>query len=302
MTKGIQRILCSTDLSDYSTPVLACGAEMAQRFDAQLIIFYTIASDDNCLYGPDVLDRTGKIERQAAKAHAEIKASMAPYQIAWEPVVVSGNPVDQICNVARDYNVDLAIAASHGFSGLKRVFMGSLVERMARLLPFPFLVLRFPGNNSKTDNRLPLKFKRVVVGCNFSEESFSPMNLAVELGEAYKSTLHLLHAVETPLNEKTLEPIGGPYSKIQDDLLEKLKKKLTGLVPKYNRERCNIKPALIPGVPGEGLLTFSRSVAADLIIVGVLHRSTLGKILIGSTTEAALRHAPCPVLVVPGNR
>jgi len=302
MTKGIQRILCSTDLSDYSTPVLDCGAEMAQRFNAQLIIFYTIASDDNRLYGPDVLDRTGKLEKLAAKAHARIKACMAPYKIAWEPVVVSGNPVEQICNVARDHNVDLVIAASHGFSGLKRAFMGSVVERMARSLPFPFLVLRFPGNISKNDNRLPLKFKRMVVGCNFSEESFSPVNLAVELGEAYQSTIHLLHAVETPLNEKALEPIGGPYSKVQDDLLEELKKRLSGLVPQYNKERCNIKPALIPGVPGEGLLTFSKSVGADLIIVGVLHRGALGKILIGSTTEAALRHSTCPVLVVPGSR
>ncbi len=302
MSHGIQKILCSTDLSDYSTPVLACGAEMAYRFDAQLIIFHTIASDDNRLYGPDVLDRTGKLERQAAKAHARIKVSMAPYKVTWESVVVSGNPVEQICNVARDHNVDLAIAASRGFSGLKRAFMGSLVEKMARLLPFPFLVLRFPGNISKTDSRLPIEFKRIVVGCNFSEESFSPVNLAVELGEAYQSTLHLLHAVETPLHEKALEPIGGPYSKVQDDLLEELEKKLTGLVPQYNQERCNIKPALVPGVPGEGLLTFSRSVAADLIIVGVLHRSALGKILIGSTTEAALRYSPCPVLVVPGSR
>ncbi len=302
MPKSIQRILCSIDLSDYSKPVIDCGAEMAQHFDARLLIFYTIASDDNRLYGPDILDRSGKLERLAAKAHSQIKARMAPYKIAWESVVVSGNPVAQIRNVGLDRKVDLAIAASHGFSGLKRAFMGSVVERMARSLPFPFLVLRSSGNLLKESNPVPAKFKRAVVGCNFSREAASLVTMAAALGEVYESTVHLLHAVETPLNERVVDSTGGPYTQVQDDLLEALKKQLGGLVPRHDKSRCTLKPALIPGVPGEGLLTFAASVDADLIIVGVLQRSTLGKILIGSTTEAALRQATCPVLVVPVNR
>ncbi len=302
MPKSIKRILCSIDLSDYSQPVIAYGAEMAQHFDARLLIFYTIASDDNRLYGPDVLDRTGKLERLAAEAQTRIKELMAPYQIAWEPVVVSGSPVEQICNVGLDQKVDLAIAASHGFSILKRAFLGSVVEKMARSLPFPFLVLRSPGNLAKESNPVPAKFKSAVVGCNFSKEASALVTMAVELGEVYESIVHLFHAVETPLNERIVEPTGGPYTQVQENLLEALKKQLAGLVPRYDKSRCIVKPALIPGVPGEGLLTFAASVGADLIIVGVLHRSTLGKILIGSTTEAALRHATCPVLVVPVNR
>jgi nucleotide-binding universal stress UspA family protein len=114
--------------------------------------------------------------------------------------------------------------------------------------------------------------------------------------------VHLLHAVETPLSERVVEPTGGPYTQVQDHLLETLKEQLGGLVPRYDKSRCTLKPTLIPGVPAEGLLTFAASVEADLIIVGVVHHSALGKILIGSTTEAALRHATCPVLVVPVNR
>ena len=72
MPKSIQNILCSIDLSDYSQPVIDCGAKMARHSGARLLIFYTIASDDNRLYGPDVLDRTGKLERLAAEAHAKL--------------------------------------------------------------------------------------------------------------------------------------------------------------------------------------------------------------------------------------
>lgn len=299
MPLSIQRILCSIDLSDFSAPVLACGAEMAQHFAARLIIFYTIASDDNRLYGPDVLDRTGKLAKQAAEAHTRLKERMAPYKVDWEPVVVSGNPVDQIRKVGLDRKVDLAIAASRGFSGIKRAFMGSVVERMARSLPFPFLVLHSPGKVSRGNKADSVKFKRVVVGCNVSKEAAALVDMAAKLGGVYESTVHLLHAVETPLNEKVVDSTGGPYNQVQGDLLEALKNKLAALVPRDTRSRCTVKPALIPGVPGEGLLNFAASVDADLIIVGVLHRSTLGKILIGSTTEAALRHAACPVMVIP---
>jgi nucleotide-binding universal stress UspA family protein len=299
MTKSIQRILCSIDLSDYSAPVLDYGSEMAQRFGAQLLIFHTIASDDNRLYGPDILDRHGKHARLAAEAHAWIKERMAACKVSWEAVVVSGSPVEQIRRVGLDRGVDLAIAASRGFSGLKRAFWGSVVERMARSLPFPFLVLPPPGSLSRGNHSIPVEFKRVVVGCNLSGDATALVDMAVTLGNVYESAVHLLHAVETPLNEKVVESTRAPYTQVQEDLLETLKKQLDELIPSYDKNRCTVKPTLIPGVPGEGLLTFSASVDANLIIVGVLHHSALGKILIGSTTEAALRHATCPALVVP---
>jgi nucleotide-binding universal stress UspA family protein len=272
---------------------------MAQHFGARLLIFHTIASEENRLYGPDLLDRHGKLARLAAEAHAWIKERMAGCEIPWEAVVVSGSPVEQIRRVGLDRGVDLAIAASRGFSGLKRAFWGSVVERMARSLPFPFLVLPPPGSLSRGKHSIPVAFKRMVVGCNLSGQAAALIDMAVKLGNAYESTVHLLHAVETPLNEKVVESTRGPYTQVQEDLLKKLKKQLDDLVPSYDKNQCTVKPALIPGVPGEGLLTFAASIDADLIVVGVLHHSSLGKILIGSTTEAALRHATCPALVVP---
>jgi nucleotide-binding universal stress UspA family protein len=41
-------------------------------------------------------------------------------------------------------------------------------------------------------------------------------------------------------------------------------------------------------------------VQADLAVVGVRARRRLKKFILGSTTEAVLRHAPCAILTVPG--
>jgi nucleotide-binding universal stress UspA family protein len=57
--------------------------------------------------------------------------------------------------------------------------------------------------------------------------------------------------------------------------------------------------ALRHGTAAEILPDYIREVQADLAVVGVHACPRLKKLIIGSTTEAALRHAPCAVLTVP---
>ncbi|MFO7497493.1 MAG: universal stress protein [Desulfobacterales bacterium] len=54
------------------------------------------------------------------------------------------------------------------------------------------------------------------------------------------------------------------------------------------------------GPAPEILLDYLREVQADLAVVGVRARRRVKQFILGSTTEAALRHAPCAILTVPG--
>ena len=59
--------------------------------------------------------------------------------------------------------------------------------------------------------------------------------------------------------------------------------------------------ALADGHPGEMLAAYASRVKADLVVVGVVPHRAMEKVLAGSTTEALLRHAPCPVMTVPAD-
>lgn len=53
------------------------------------------------------------------------------------------------------------------------------------------------------------------------------------------------------------------------------------------------------GSPGKEIIKTSQEWSADLIVLGTHGRTGLSRVLMGSTAEYVLRHAHCPVLVVP---
>ncbi len=56
---------------------------------------------------------------------------------------------------------------------------------------------------------------------------------------------------------------------------------------------------LIRGIdPGDDLVNFAKKTQADEIIIGVKNRTKVGKLLLGSTAQAVVLNAPCPVVTM----
>jgi universal stress protein A len=53
-----------------------------------------------------------------------------------------GKPFEEIVAAARLFKTDLIIIATHGFTGVKRVLLGSTAERVIRYAPCPVLTVR----------------------------------------------------------------------------------------------------------------------------------------------------------------
>ncbi|HJN10820.1 MAG: universal stress protein [Pirellulaceae bacterium] len=56
--------------------------------------------------------------------------------------VCIGDPATEICRAASERGADLIVLPSHGRTGMKRLLIGSVAERVVRLAPCPVLVLR----------------------------------------------------------------------------------------------------------------------------------------------------------------
>jgi nucleotide-binding universal stress UspA family protein len=56
---------------------------------------------------------------------------------------------------------------------------------------------------------------------------------------------------------------------------------------------------LIRGIdPGDDLVNFAKETQADEVIIGVKNRTKVGKLLLGSTAQAVVLNAPCPVVTM----
>jgi nucleotide-binding universal stress UspA family protein len=57
-------------------------------------------------------------------------------------VVQLGKPYEEIISLAKARRVDLIILATHGYTGVERLFLGSTTEKVIRHAPCPVLVVR----------------------------------------------------------------------------------------------------------------------------------------------------------------
>ena len=60
--------------------------------------------------------------------------------------VLLGNVLDRLVEYIKDNGVDLIVIATHGRSGVSRLFLGSVADRLLRHAPIPVLMVRAPGS------------------------------------------------------------------------------------------------------------------------------------------------------------
>lgn len=301
MSIRLDKILCATDFSQFSTVALHYGINLALRFDSLLLVSHTVCFPRNQIYGTAASTRGSEQREQSKCAFEKINQFMQDRKLNWEPLVTHGEPVDETTRLTDEQDVDLVIAASHELSRLKRIVIGTVIERMARRLSKPLLVARV-ANKLLTEGNLlqtPLKIKKILTACDFSPDSQRVLDYALSFANKFNAKLYLLHAIEAPMYEGIVKPTDAPYGEVQQFLEDKLDKKLAKLVSEGGAKDCDLKTVLFHGLPGEGLCSYATENKIDLIVVGVRHRGAFKKMLIGSTTEDVLRHAPCSVLTVP---
>jgi nucleotide-binding universal stress UspA family protein len=293
----LKRILCATDFSDFSNHAIPYGIALAREFRAKLYVSHVIDLSSSAIYGEAVFALEEQQTRMTNYAHKEMSRLMGQETLDWEPLITVGNPANEIARLAADKQVDLAIAASHGRSGLKRVILGSVTERLMRTLPCPLWVVRSPELGFATAASQAIQIKKLLVGCDFSPDSGLAFEYGLSLAQEFQAELHLAHVVEPPLYDDLIKPSESGKT-FGQKLRKTVQEKLAAMVPEEARTWCNPVTALLAGQPHEELVKYAVVNGMDLIVLGVRGHSLVETLFVGSTTDRVLRNSPCPVLSV----
>jgi nucleotide-binding universal stress UspA family protein len=214
------------------------------------------------------------------------------------PLVETGPVSSTLCRLAAEYAVDLTIVSTHGRSGLKRLFLGSVAERLLRTMGCPLLVVT-PTEKSD-DASISFKgfgFKQILVGCDFSSNAAHAVDYGFSLAQEFEAAIHLVHVVESFVYRDTLLPDAARLNTIEE-VSAGCSRRLEALVPEEAHNWCEINIACESGKPFQALKTYAEAHAIDLIILGMRGHGLVETMLLGSTTDRVIRGVACPVLSV----
>lgn len=298
MRMQFKNILCATDFSDFSNRTVNYGIALANEFDSKLFVCHVIDLSSVAIYGEFQLDPVGLQDRIMNDAHEQLQDLIGVKQIDWEPLISVGHAADEISRIVEEKDMDLVISATRGRSGLKRLILGSVTERLMRTLSCPLLVVPAPDKASVASQDAEVNIKSILIGCDFSPDSGVAFEHGLSLAQEFQSELHLAHVIETSIYQELHKTESPVEEELQEEIKAHLIQKLQDMVPDEARNWCNPQTSLLDGLPYEELVIYAEKHDIGMIVLGTRGHGLVKSLLIGSTTDRVVRRAPCPVLSV----
>ena len=231
-------------------------------------------------------------------ANEQLQELIGEQQIDWEPLISVGHAADEIARIVEEQGMDLVISATRGRSGLKRLILGSVTERLMRTLSCPLLVVQNPDKASAASDALNVNMESILIGCDFSPDSEVAFEHGLSLAQEFESELHLAHVVETSIYQQLHKTESPVEEELQQEIQTRLINKLQEMVPEEARNWCKPQTSLLDGHPYEELVKYAEKNNIDMIVLGTRGHGLVKSLLVGSTTDRVVRNAPCPVLSV----
>ena len=296
MPTVIQSVVCAIDLSSFSPLVVAHGAVLARRAGVPLHLFHAIHDPQDRVHATTLFEHGGDLAEARERARQRIQQLMDAADVSATPHIAFGDPVEKACAFLDGKPPCLLISASHGVSGFRRFFVGTVVERMTRTLGCPMLVVKPVGERLDTS---PPGYRRLVVGCDAGGHWRQLGALMPFLGNGSGLRLNLVHVLERPLDFMGQAPAVEDYNAVQETLRQRLCDALERQAWEDLPNASRVQVSVLPGDPAETLLGTAAAEDADLIVVGVRRSGMVARWLAGSTTEDVLRRSSCSVLTLP---
>jgi nucleotide-binding universal stress UspA family protein len=192
----------------------------------------------------------------------------------------------------------LTAMTTHGRSGINRLLLGSVAEKVLRGSTAPLLLIRA---SEEATSEAEAALKCVIVPLDGSELAENVLPSVVELAKALKLEILLLRAYQIPTNAyATMEdyyPIN--YEEIGVALRDEAQSYLEKKVGELERKGIEKVSFAIPeGSGADKIVAFGRRTADNLIAMCTHGRSGVKRWVLGSVTEKVVRLSGDPVLIV----
>ena len=210
--------------------------------------------------------------------------------------LVEGDAADQILAVAQKTDADLIAMTTHGRSGVARLAMGSVAERVIQHATTPVLLVREQTAMPHT------KIERILVpvdGSVFAEQALSQ---AQTLAQATKAELRLLEVVTLIDLPVGLAYTSSPSSFAlgDDSAFNNAEANMKSLALRMQAAGVTCQTTVLRGDPASVICNVVNESQIDVVVISTHGRTGFKRWVYGSVAHQVLHGVNCPVLVLRG--
>jgi nucleotide-binding universal stress UspA family protein len=273
----MKRILLPLDGSDASEAVFTYGELLAERFGSDIFVFhacipeYRLARKMHRLY----TEKTAELMQRRMMDKCP-KGKTPRVQAEF----LSGEFTSSIRQFVKTHKISLVIMADHGFTSCRIKPIGSVADKIFRLLDCPTLLIRTCGSYQINDKDKVIE--RILLPLDGSKDSEKAISIVQDLAQKLKSEVILFMMVQ---KDAVQEKEATDYLKGIGNSLRKL-----GIDVRWRVAVGEDKAKEINGV--------GKEVSADLIVMATLGRSLVDTWAPKSVARKLLNNGDRPLLIV----
>jgi nucleotide-binding universal stress UspA family protein len=284
------RIVVGADGSDQSADALALALKLEEPLGARLwpVFVHPYGLLSSTVSGSRYEDFVNKL---ADSVHAQLKALRVPAAERTLQIAADDSPAAGLQRIAEQGPAAMIVVGGSRRSRLGRVFPGGTAERLLAGAPCPVAVA--PRDYAHGADEI------VHVGCAFdgSAEARSALHWAGDIARSVHANVRLLAVHQRLPPATTSDPDGFWLDSVNQKLREELQRQLAEAETVAHERNIDVTSALLDGDAASQIARASEDL--DLLVLGSRGYGPLGAVVLGSVSNALVRRARCPVVVVP---
>ncbi len=298
-----QSLLVPLDGSEFSERTLPIAGGLARATGAALHVAHVHVSHtpDHFLSntqfhyeGLDLgeYDSRHREEEQTYLDQVRIRLSEVGAE-AVDLALLEGHVADGIAEYAESIGADMILMTTHGYSGVNRLWLGSVTDALIHDTTLPILVLH-PGQNGHLPPDVS-ELHRILLPLDMSGLAEAILEPAAELALATGAGLTLLHVASAsgvfgvrllPLLPDALTP----EMERAQDYLERVAERLRS-------HGLDVGVEVVNDTPAHGIVETAKRLDSDCIALATHGYGGVKRALLGSVADQVLRRTSLPLLI-----
>lgn len=298
VTDPLATIVVATDFSETAEVALDRAIDLAERHESELALVHVMQPDAPVVASPGMVVIPPDYERLLREASRQALAKKADRAraagVRVREVLETGRPARAVADAADELGADLVIVGTRGHTGFKHLMLGSIAEEIVRLAKPPVITVH------PDDRRSIEPVRKLMLPTDFSPAAVQALGAAVRLlAQTEEAEVLLVHACHL---SPTIVPIGGlgdgfvPY--FADDAVEIAERTAEPTAERLRERGFRVEVCIERGDPADVVTRLADERDVDIIVMGTRGHSKLRHLILGSTAERVVEHAPCPVMTV----